>query len=81
MKQINSIKPATFEYKKETVMVEQMIVNHSESLSSVSDTAVSEGSLIAQNLPKSKILYATKKDEEHILSLGRSKRKNYTIKE
>jgi hypothetical protein len=80
---LTSSKPKAFEYREHTGEVNNVTINYTESVqSSISDSAVSEGSLIVQNLPTSKINYATKKDTDKrpIPNLPKSKRKDYPIK-
>jgi len=73
-----------FVYMRQTETVAKQVVNNCESQqSSVWDSAVSEGSLIVQNLPTSKILYATKKDSTKFVSewhRAHPKRHDYLIK-
>lgn len=79
---LTSSKPKAFEYREHTGEVNNVTMNFTESIqSSISDSAVSEGSLIVQNLPTSKINYATKKDTDKspIPNLPNSKRKDYPI--
>lgn len=56
-------KSKAFLYKEQTEVVEAETVNNCDSIkSSISDSTVSEGSLIVQNLPTSKVVYASKKN-------------------
>lgn len=79
---MTSSKPKAFEYFGNNIDANKDDYNHTESVqSSISDSVVSEGSLVVQNLPTSKIHYATKKDIERrpIPNLTKSYRKNYII--
>lgn len=81
--QTQPVKPKAFMYEQETRHEVSETVNNCDSdQSSISDSAVSEGSLVVQNLPVSKITNATKKYVPPVTSYKpmKSQRTDYVIK-